>query len=59
MEGIFGQISYLPYLKNDPQSVFYQSFLFRSCLNPYEKDEEGNLKSDLFKVYTENNKNYV
>ena len=59
VEGIFGQISYLPYLKNDPQSVFYQSFLFRSCLNPYEKDEEGNLKSDLCKVYTENNKNYV
>ena len=33
VEAIFDQISYLPYLKNDWQSVFYQSFLFDSCID--------------------------
>lgn len=59
VEGIFWQISYLPYLKNNEQSTFYQNLLFRSCLNPYEKDEKGSYAYDLCKVYTENNKNYV
>ena len=34
-----------PYLKTDDQSVFYQKFLFRSCLDLYNlevlKDDEG------------------
>lgn len=59
VEGIFDQVSYLPYLKNDSQSIFYQDFLFRSCLNPYEKDENGIFESDLCKVYTEDNKLYT
>ena len=59
VEWIFGEVSYLPYLKTDDQSVFYQKFLFRSCLNPYKKDEEGNFVQDLCKVYTEDNQNYV
>lgn len=59
IEWIFGQISYLPYLKNDDQSVFYQNLLFRNCLNPYEKTENGKLANDLCKVYTEDDKNYV
>ena len=33
VEAIFDEISYLPYLKNDWQSVFYQSFLFDSCID--------------------------
>ena len=59
VEWIFGEVSYLPYLKTDDQSVFYQKFLFRSCLNPYKKDEDGNFVQDLCKVYTEDNQNYV
>ena len=71
VEWIFDQVSYLPYLKTDDQSIFYQKFLFRSCLNLYKPDEEHwfidweylweNLwyASDLCKVYTEDNQNYV
>lgn len=33
VEAIFNEVSYLPYLKNDWQSMFYQSFLFDSCLD--------------------------
>ncbi|MDR2541644.1 MAG: hypothetical protein LBD11_08055 [Candidatus Peribacteria bacterium] len=58
VEGIFDQVSYLPYLKNDAQSSFYQSILFRSCLNPYEKGEDGIFTQDLCKVRTEDNQNY-
>ena len=41
VEAIFDQISYLPYLKNDWQSVFYQSFLFDSCVDYKTLNEEG------------------
>ena len=59
VEWIFNEVSYLPYLKTDDQSVFYQRFLFRSCLNPYELDENGMYKQDLCKVYTEDDQNYT
>ena len=71
VEWIFDEVSYLPYLKNDNQSVFYQKFLFRSCLNFYKDDEEHGMidgvymwenlwyAQDLCKVYTEDNQNYV
>ena len=71
MEWIFDEVSYLPYLKSDDQSVFYQKFLFRSCLNLYKADEEHGMidgvykwenlwyAQDLCKVYTEDNQNYV
>ena len=71
VEWIFNEVSYLPYLKSDDQSVFYQKFLFRSCLNLYkdwEKDQWENgiydgediaYAQDLCKVYTEDNQNYV
>lgn len=59
VEGIFDQVSYLPYLKTDDQSVFYQKFLFRSCLNLYETDEDWKYKQDLCKVYTEDDQNYI
>ena len=64
VEWIFDEVSYLPYLKTDDQSVFYQQFLFRSCLDLYSFEV---LKSDdwwkyaewLCKVYTEDDQNYV
>ncbi len=71
VEWIFDEVSYLPYLKNDDQSIFYQKFLFRSCLNLYrewdgtEWDkgiyewEKIAYAQDLCKVYTEDNQNYV
>ena len=71
VEWIFDEVSYLPYLKSDDQSVFYQKFLFRSCLNLYKPDEEHGMidgvymwenlwyAQDLCKVYTEDNQNYV
>ena len=40
VEWIFDEVSYLPYLKSDDQSVFYQKFLFRSCLDLYNQWEE-------------------
>ena len=59
VEWIFNEVSYLPYLKTDDQSIFYQRFLFRSCLNPYELDENGVYKQDLCKVFTDDDKNYI
>jgi len=71
VEWIFDEVSYLPYLKNDDQSVFYQKFLFRSCLNPYKSDNEHGLidgiymwenlwyAQDLCKLYTEDYQNYI
>lgn len=41
VEAIFNQISYLPYLKNDWQSLFYQSFLFDACAEYSTVNEQG------------------
>ena len=59
VEGIFDQVSYLPYLKSDDQSVFYQKFLFRWCLDLYNTDEDWNYSWDLCKVYTDDDQNYI
>ncbi|MDR2189933.1 MAG: hypothetical protein LBP53_01795 [Candidatus Peribacteria bacterium] len=58
VEGIFDQVSYLPYLKNDEQSTFYQGILFRSCLHHYKADDNGVPLSDMCRVYTEDNQTY-
>lgn len=71
VEWIFDEVSYLPYLKTDDQSVFYQKFLFRSCLDLYNQWEEIQPENgvynweriryaqDLCKLYTENEQTYV
>lgn len=41
VEAIFNEVSYLPYLKNDWQSMFYQSFLFDSCLDYNRVNAQG------------------
>ena len=41
VEAIFNQVSYLPYLKNDWQSLFYQSFLFDACADYNTINEQG------------------
>ena len=59
VEWIFDQVSYLPYLQSDDQSIFYQKFLFRSCLNLYKTDWSWNYVQDLCKVYTDDDQNYI
>ena len=41
VDAIFNQVSYLPYLKNDWQSLFYQSFLFDACADYNTINEQG------------------
>ena len=57
VEAIFDQISYLPYLKNDWQSVFYQSFLFDSCIDYRTLNEEG-LEGTNCKIITQDYQTY-
>ena len=57
VEAIFDQISYLPYLKNDWQSVFYQSFLFDSCIDYSTLNEEG-LEGNNCKIITQDYQTY-
>ena len=64
VEWIFDEVSYLPYLKNDDQSTFYQKFLFQSCLDLYNLDiitteEWWKYAEGLCKVYTDDTQNYV
>ena len=64
VEWIFDEVSYLPYLKNDDQSIFYQKFLFQSCLDLYNLDivtteEWWKYAEGLCKVYTDDTQNYV
>ena len=64
VEWIFDEVSYLPYLKNDDQSVFYQKFLFKSCLDLYNLDilvteEWAKYSEGLCKVYTDDGQNFV
>ena len=64
VEWIFDEVSYLPYLKNDDQSVFYQKFLFRSCLDLYNlniitTEEWWKYGEGLCKVYTDDGQNFI
>ena len=64
VEWIFDEVSYLPYLKNDDQSTFYQKFLFQSCLDLYNLDiitteEWWKYAEGLCKVYTDDTQNFV
>lgn len=59
VEGIFGNTSYLPYLRNDIQSNFYQGLLFNACLKPsYPKDTPAYMP-DFCTITTQDDKNYI
>lgn len=59
VEGIFGNTSYLPYLRNDIQSNFYQGLLFNACLKPsYDKTTSAYIP-DLCTITTKDNQNYT
>ena len=64
VEGIFNEVSYLPYLKNDDQSAFYQKFLFKACLDSYnlniiDTEEWWRYAEWLCKVYTDDEQTYI
>ncbi|AHB41072.1 hypothetical protein P148_SR1C00001G0265 [candidate division SR1 bacterium RAAC1_SR1_1] len=59
VEGIFDSTSYLPYLRTDGQSSFYQGLLFNSCLKYSIVSEGMQFKEDLCNVNTKDNKTYT
>lgn len=59
VEGIFGNTSYLPYLRNDTQSNFYQWLLFNACLKASYDDGKATYAPDLCTVTTNDNQNYT
>ncbi len=59
VEGIFGSTSYLPYLRNDIQSNFYQGLLFNACLKPSYENGVTSYVPDLCEVTTKDNKTYT
>lgn len=59
VEGIFDNTSYLPYLRNDIQSDFYQGLLFNSCLKPSYDKNASTYVSDFCTVTTKDDQNYT
>jgi len=59
VEGIFDNTSYLPYLRNDIQSNFYQGLLFNSCVKPSYDKTMATYVPDLCTIATKDNKNYT
>ncbi|MFA7298752.1 MAG: ABC transporter substrate-binding protein [Candidatus Absconditabacterales bacterium] len=59
VEGIFGNTSYLPYLRNDTQSTFYQGLLFNACLKTTYDGDTATYLPDLCTVTTKDNQNYT
>ncbi len=59
VEGIFGSTSYLPYLRNDIQSNFYQGLLFNACLKPSYTSNFDAYIPDLCTVTTKDNQTYT
>ena len=59
VEGIFDNTSYLPYLRNDIQSNFYQGLLFNACLKPSYDKSTSTYISDFCTVTTKDNQNYT
>ncbi len=58
VEGIFGNTSYLPYLRNDTQSTFYQGLLFNACVRPSYDKQAATYVPDLCSVTTQDNRSY-
>lgn len=56
VEAIFDTTSYLPYLRSDVQSTFYQGLLFNSCL---KLNGSSAYVSDLCTVQTTDNQTYM
>lgn len=59
VEGIFGNTSYLPYLRNDIQSNFYQGLLFNACLKPSYDNNSVSYVPSFCTVSSQDNQNYT
>lgn len=59
VEWIFGSTSYLPYLRNDIQSNFYQWLIFNSCIRSLYENNTITHAPDLCDVETKDNKTYT
>lgn len=59
VEWIFDNTSYLPYLRSDLQSFFYQGLLFNWCLKYSITSQWMEFKEDLCNVQTKDNKTYT
>ncbi|RAL55236.1 hypothetical protein BSK20_05565 [SR1 bacterium human oral taxon HOT-345] len=57
VEAFFDQISYLPYLRNDGQSLFYQSLLFDACIDYTTLNEQG-LQNGQCRILTQDYQTY-
>ncbi|MCX6823682.1 MAG: ABC transporter substrate-binding protein [candidate division SR1 bacterium] len=58
VEGIFGNTSYLPYIRNDIQSNFYQGLLFNACVKSSYNKNTLTYIPDFCTVTTKDNQNY-
>ena len=58
VEGIFGNTSYLPYLRSDAQSYFYQGLLFNACMKPSYDSKAPAYVPDLCTVTTNDQRTY-
>jgi len=59
VEWIFDNTSYLPYLRTDWQSLFYQWLLFNGCLEYSITNQWIEFKQDLCGIETKDSKNFV
>lgn len=58
VEGIFDTTSFLPYLRNDEQSRFYQSMLYKSCLTYDVNVHDIDYQDDMCHVTTKDYQHY-
>lgn len=58
VEWIFDNTSYLPYLRTDEQSYFYQGLLFNSCLKHTVTNSGSFYKQDICEIDTTDNQTY-
>lgn len=58
VEGIFDNTSYLPYLRNDWQSFFYQGLLFNWCLKHSISNKWIEFSEDLCQITSKDNKTF-
>ncbi len=59
VEGIFDTTSFLPYLRSDAQSKFYQSLLYKTCLSYDVNGHTIDYKDDMCHVITKDYQHYT
>lgn len=59
VEGIFDTTSFLPYLRNDEQSRFYQQMLYKKCLGYTVTDHDVDFVDEMCHVATKDYQTYA